>query len=368
MGLTPRRRMAWFAVTVYVVIFGLGEFARWVFVDPAGGPGWWGIDLQLVINAGARLTAGQPIYLDPRFLYPPLAAILAQPLVGLNFLAVSIAYAGLKIAIAIVAVMSLAGRLPRAQQVAAILMLILSLPFLHDLMLGNANALLVGAMVPALFGRDRTRNGVLLGLATAIFAKPLVVPVLLWLLVWRRRTLLGTVITGLAATAAAMVVVGAGAYLDWVKALGGGTQFAAPFAGNHGVTALVPALWLPVAALTFIGLGYVLARRSGRTGIAWAATAGILIAPYAGTYSALPMALAVPGFLETAPTFTLIMVALSTIATGFALPFYAAAALIAALLLRERPTYGALSGSLSATAGGDSVVGSRSAASSDIKV
>ncbi len=117
-----------------------------------------------------------------------------------------------------------------------------------------------------------------------------------------------------------------------------GTQFAAPFAGNHGVTALVPALWLPIALLTLAGLLYVLARRSERTGIAWAAAAGLLIAPYAGTYSALPMALAVPGFLETAPIFTLAMVALSTIGTGFALPFYAAAALVAALVVRDRPT------------------------------
>jgi hypothetical protein len=335
MGLTPRRRLAWFAVTVFVVVFGLGEFATWVLIDPAGGPGWWGIDLQLVLDAGGRLTAGQPIYADPRFLYPPLAAVLAAPLAGIAFLPLSIVYALLKIVIAVVAVMSLGKPLTRVQLVAAILLLVLSLPFLHDVMLGNANVLLVGAMVPAIFGRDRSRNGVLLGLATAVFAKPLVVPVLLWLLFWRRRTLLGTVLAGLVATAIGVVVAGPAAYLDWIQALVGGTRFAVPFAGNHGVTALVPALWLPVAALTAVGLVWVLARRSQRTGIAWAAAAGILIAPYAGTYSALPIALAMPGFLETAPVFTMVIVALSTIATGFALPFYAAAILIAALAIRS---------------------------------
>ena len=77
MGLTPRHRPAWFAVTAFVAVFGVGEFARWVFVDPAGGPGWWGIDLKLVIDAGGRFATGQPIYSDPKFLYPPLAAIVA---------------------------------------------------------------------------------------------------------------------------------------------------------------------------------------------------------------------------------------------------------------------------------------------------
>jgi hypothetical protein len=345
MGLTPRRRLLWFAVTAFVALFGVGEFAQWVFIDPAGGSGWWGIDLQLVIDAGGRFATGQPIYSDPKFLYPPLVAILAQPLAQLDFMVVSITYAGLKIAIAIAAVASVARELSRGQQVAAALMLVLSLPFLHDVMLGNANVLLVGAMVPAMLGRDRTRNGVLLGLTTAAFAKPLVVPVLLWLLAWRRRTLLGTVLTGLAATAATALVAGPGTYLDWARALLGGTRFAVPFAGNHGVTALVPALWLPVAAVMTVGLLLVLARRSERTGITWAVTAGILIAPYAGTYSALPVALAAPGLLKTAPNFTLAMVALSTVATGFALPFYAAAILGAALVVGQRTTWTGGSGS-----------------------
>jgi hypothetical protein len=338
MGLSPRLRLAWFAVTAFVVIYGIGEFATWVFIDPAGGPGWWAIDLRLVVDAGARVAASQPIYADSRFLYPPLAALIGLPLARLDFSVVSIVYAGLKIAIAIGAVESIARDRPRIQQLAAGLLLILSLPFLHDVMLGNTNVLLVGAMVPAMFGRDRARNGLLLGLATAAFAKPLVLPVLLWLLVWRRRTLLGTILSGLGATAGAALISGPAAYLDWFHTLIGGTRFAAPFAGNHGVTAVVPELWLPVAALTTVGVVLVLARRAEWTGLAWAATAGLLIAPYAGTYSALPMALAVPGLARTAPAFTLAMVALSTVATGFLLPLYAVALLAAALMLDRSAT------------------------------
>jgi hypothetical protein len=206
---------------------------------------------------------------------------------------------------------------------------------MHDLMLGNANVLLVGAMAVAIFGPTRPRSGILLGLAAAMFAKPLVVPVLLWLLVWRRSVLLGTVVSGLAATGAGVLLAGPGAYADWVAALAGGTRFASPFAGNHGVTALVPGLWLPIAAATFLGLVLVLIRRGRSTGLTWAATAGLLLAPYAGTYAALPIALAIPGIGRVAPTMALVIVAVSPIATTHPLPVYAAAILIASLFLPE---------------------------------
>jgi hypothetical protein len=202
-------------------------------------------------------------------------------------------------------------------------------------MLGNANVLLVAAAVPAVFGSARPRNGILLGLATAVFVKPFVVPIFLWLLVWRRSAFAGAVASGLAATLIGLLLAGPAAYVEWVGALAGGTRFASPFAGNHGVTALVPELWLPVAAIVAIGLVVVLLRRGPETSLVWAVTAGLLIAPYAGTYSALPIALALPAMVVLAPTMALVVVAVSPIATTHPLPIYAAAILIAALRYRE---------------------------------
>src|SRR5580765_1902060 len=97
---TPRRRLAWFAAVAFVAIFGVGEFARWVLRE-SGRDGWWGIDLKLVLDAGARLAAGSDLYSDPRFLYPPLAAVIGAPFATLSFDAVSLVYAGLKVAIAV---------------------------------------------------------------------------------------------------------------------------------------------------------------------------------------------------------------------------------------------------------------------------
>jgi Glycosyltransferase family 87 len=221
-------------------------------------------------------------------------------------------------------------------RVLAIVGLVTSLPFLHDLMLGNTNVFVVAAMVPAVFGRSRPRNGILLGLAAAAFAKPLMIPVLLWLAIWRRESFLGSVLAGALGSAVGVAVFGIGSYGDWITAVRGGSAWlSTPFAGNHGVTALAPALWAPIAAVTAVGLVLVLTRRGPGVGLVWAVTSGILLAPYAGTYAALPIAVALPFIGASAPLFALAIVALSPIATTHPLPLYAAAILLAALALRE---------------------------------
>ena len=99
-------------------------------------------------------------------------------------------------------------------------------------------------------------------------------------------------------------------------------------------SALLPDLWLAVAAIVAVAFVVVLRRRGEGTGLVWAATAGILVAPYAGTYSALTIAVAMPFLAAVAPWFALAILAISPIATGYALPIYAAAILAGALLLR----------------------------------
>jgi len=332
--MSARMRLGWFAAVVFVAIFGLGELAGWI-AESLRGPSWWAIDLQLVLDAGSRLGSGQPLYADPKFLYPPLAAVVGRPLALFDPFALSLVYALLKVVLAVVAVRALTRGWRRADRLMGIVGLVCSLPFLHDVMLGNANVLLVGATAVAVFGRPTPRHGVLLGLATAVFAKPFMVPILLWLLVFRRPVFTGSVAAGLAATAAGVLVAGPSAYGAWASALLTGGRYAEPFAGNHGVSALAPALWAPVAAVTAAALLLILVRRGPRVGMAWAAASGILLAPYAGTYSALPIALALPAIGPLAPALALVIVAISPIATTTPLPFYAAGMMLAALALHE---------------------------------
>jgi hypothetical protein len=211
-----------------------------------------------------------------------------------------------------------------------------ALPFLHDFMLGNTNILVVAAMVPALFGRPDRRNGILLGLAAAAFAKPLLIPVLLWLAIWRRQTFAGALIAGAIATAVGLAIFGPNAYADWIGGVRSGSIWlSTPFAGNHGVTSYDPALWAPVAALVGGLFVFVLVRGGPRTGLIWALTSPILLVSYAGTYSALPIALTLPIIGPRSPALALLIVALSPVATTIPLPFYAAGILLASLAFRE---------------------------------
>ena len=95
--MTPRMRLAWFGAVAFVAIVGLGNLLIWL-LDSLDPPGWWAIDLQLVLDAGSRFLAGTPLYADPKFLYPPLAAVLAAPWSLLDPLALSLAWAAAKVA------------------------------------------------------------------------------------------------------------------------------------------------------------------------------------------------------------------------------------------------------------------------------
>ena len=332
--MSKRARLAWFAAVAFVTMFGVGELVRWT-LESIPAPGWWAIDLQLVVDAGDRLIHGMPLYADAKFLYPPLAALVGAPLSLVDPLPASIGYAAIKVGLAAACTVGLTPGWARRDRVLALVGVVGCLPFLHDLFLGNANTLIVAAMVPAVFGPSRLRSGVLLGLVAATFAKPLIVPVLLWLLVWRRPAFAGAVVSGLAATAIAVLVVGLGSHAEWLQALAAGARYAAAFAGNHGITALAPELFAPVAAITALGLVLVLWRRGPRVGLAWAAASGILLAPYAGTYAALPIALALPAVGPLALAFAFAIVAASPIATTHPLPIYAGLILLGSLAFRE---------------------------------
>jgi hypothetical protein len=261
---------------------------------------------------------------------------VASPLLAVNALALSLAYAAVKVFLGAIAAVTLtAGRQP-FDRVLVLIALVLSLPFLHDVFLGNGNVILVAAMALAAFGPNRARYGIPLGLAAAIFAKPFLVPFGLWLLVRRRPPLVGTLAAGLGASLIGVLATGVTAYVEWITALVAGGRFAAPFAGNHGISALWPTVWVPIALATAVVFLVVLYRATPAVSLVWAASAGILLAPYAGTYSALPIALAMPVAIAQTPWFAIAIVAISPLATTHPLPFYAAAIMLATLVLARR--------------------------------
>lgn len=335
--LGKRWGLALFAASAFVAIFGLVILAislreAWATSGPSG----WALDLRLILEAGTRLAGNEPLYSDPRLLYPPLAAILGIPLAGLDPAVVALALAGIKIAIVALCVLAFSAGLELRHRVMALLIALCALPFLDDLLLGNVNTFVVAAMVPAVLGRPKARYGILLGCLAAAFAKPLLVPVLLWLFVWRPRVFAATIVSATACTLVAIALVGLDRYLAWLQVLAAGTKLASPFVGNHGVSALAPQLWAPVAVATIVGLVLILTLRGPVVGVTWAVTSGILIAPYVGAYGALPIALAIGPLAFAAPGLALAIVALSPLAATDLLPVYASGILVASLTIRER--------------------------------
>ncbi len=329
--MSARMRLWWFAAIAFVAMFGIGDLVIWIGQSPS----WWAQDL-VSYDAARRLVDGGALYADPKFLYPPLASLLSVPFLVVDRVAASLVLAVGKVLIAAACVVWLSPGWRSTNRALAIVAVVTSLPFLHDLMLGNTNVLAVAAMVPAVFGRSHPRNGVLMGLAGAAFAKPLMIPVLLWLLVWRRGSFIGAVIAGAIGSAVGVAVVGLRSYGDWIASVRSASIWlSTPFKGNHGVTAIDPAFWPQVAAVTAVLFVFVLARRGPRTGLVWALTSAILLVSYAGTYSALPIALALPAIAPLAPMLAFAIVAISPVATTIPLPLYAAGILLASLMLRE---------------------------------
>lgn len=163
-----------------------------------------------------------------------------------------------------------------------------------DIALGNVTIALTAAGLVALHS-DRIRSGLLFGAVLALAPKPMFVLLLVWMVVHRRRSLEGVVISGLVITALGLVFAGATSYVSFFKTLAAGVD--SHFVGNYGISYISPVLG--VAAFVIIGLVALwLIRRPG-DGLMAAAIAGTFAGTYVGLYSTiLPLAI-LPTFAET---------------------------------------------------------------------
>ena len=174
------------------------------------------LDWRRVLDAGASWASGGDPYSVPGYFYTPAMAAVAAVLP--DWSAWIVVLAGLAVAVA------LSPRHPLA-----VLAVLCYPPVWGDLALGNITILLTGALVLAT-SADRPLRGVPLGIGLALVPKPMFVPVLIWMLAHRRRSLSGVVGGGVAVTAPALL---SGLYPAFVVALAHGIEPA--FAGNLGV-------------------------------------------------------------------------------------------------------------------------------------
>ncbi len=314
--------LALLAVAGFNTILGIG-------VAVAIAPHAWATDVERNLAAAADLGAGA-FGRNRGYLYSPLAALVTVPA---TWLPLGVAIGGWLIARLVVLGEGIrretSGWRP-VDRVSAAIAALMFVPTLYDLMLGNVTIVLAAGVAVVAWSRDRLAAGIVLGLLLATVPKPALIPVLVWMLVYRRRALLGSVATALGATALAGVLLGAGPYAAWFDIVAHPEYLDSPQFGNLSPTALpmVPALVLGLAALG----GTLLALWLGEVpGFIAVLAAGLVLSPYTMAYGPVMLLLAVRPLLWVGPLRTFLLAVSGSLLVIVFLPAWALAWMVAAL-------------------------------------
>ena len=260
---------------------------------------------------------------DCGFVYSPLAALLAQPLTWVSPTTAAVAMTLIGFAILLAGVKLETGGQAPVDRVLVAVAAIGFLPVVYELLLGQTTLLIAAALYPAARRADAFRNGIPLGIVLALAPKPLLLPVLVWMLVWRRRALTSALLAALTLTGLGLFLMGPDQYRQWVAVLTGagreslGGTFPLSLRGSFSLWPLDPAR-LALAAAIGAGCVWALLRDSSR-GFVAALFAGLLLAPYTGVYAATILLLAVKPSLAFAPRATRVLALTANLALGYLL-------------------------------------------------
>ena len=322
-----------FAVVVMNVITGLGVAS---ILAPMAG---W--DSGLYRHCALLLAEGQTAFCG--FLYSPLMALVARPLTWLSPTTSAITMTLVGCSIVLIGVLLETRGKAAIDRVLVAIAALTFAPVVYELLLGQTTLLIAAALYPLARRPDGFRNGIPFGIALALAPKPLLFPILVWLLVWRRRGLAGTVLAALLLTGVGVVFVGIDQYRDWILVLGGaGRESVAgtltlSLHGNFSLWPLNPATFA-LAGVVAAATLWTIVRDSSR-GFVAALLAGLLLAPYSGMYAFSILLLAVKPALEFAPHATRALALIANL-LGAYLPVpiaWALAALFECLPWRQHP-------------------------------
>jgi len=271
---------------------------------------------------------------DCGFLESPLFALVARPLtwVSPTMAAVVMTLLGLTILLTGVTLETRGWTL-----VDCVLVAVAALgfaPVVYELLLGQTTLLIAVALYPAVRRADALRFGIPIGIVLALAPKPLLLAVLVWMLVWRRRALVAALLTALALTCLGLALMGPDQYRAWVSVLTGAGRasvtgtLSLSLAGNFSLWPLDPAK-IVIAAVVGVAALWTILRDCSR-GFVAALLAGLLLAPYTGLYAASILLLAVKPAVTFAPRAARVLALIANPALGLflALAAWCAAGLV----------------------------------------
>jgi hypothetical protein len=294
----------------------------------------WLMDAARGVDAAHALAAGA-FGSDHGYLYSPLAALLILATTWIPASVAGGAWLATRWGVLLAGVRRETHGLAAADRVLIAIAATAFLPTAHDLLLGNVSILLAGAVALVAWSPDRLVAGMPLGLALATAPKPALIPILVWMLLFRRRALVGSIGTAATATLVALAIVGAGPYLAWIDVLRHPQYLAGPQGGNFALTGFFPspiALGLSVLA---VAAGLIALRRGETPGLLAAIAVGLLVAPYTLAYGAVFLLLAVRPMAGALPAWLVVLAALAApILVIEFLPGLAGALLVIAVAVR----------------------------------
>ena len=246
--------------------------------------------------------------IDCGLLYPPLSALAFRPLTWLSPEAAAAFMSLLGLVILMTGVwLETRGRAPVDRVLVAVAALGFA-PVVYELLLGQVTFLIAAALYAVARRTDAFRSGIPVGIALAIAPKPVLLLVVVWMLVWRRRALTAALVVALALTGLGVVLMGTDQYRQWLSVLtgAGGASVSGTFAlslsGNLSLWPLDPAKLALAATVAAVVLWTIL--RDPSRGFVASLLASLLLAPYTGLYSATILLLAVKPALLFAPRAT----------------------------------------------------------------
>jgi len=294
-------RQTLFAVAVMNVITGLGLGAHIAAAN-------FGLDSSLFRRCALLLAEGGTDFCG--FLYSPLTALAARPLtwVSPTMAVISMTLIGATILLAGVA-LETRGQAPIDRVLAAIAALTFA-PVVYELLLGQTTLLIAAALYPVARRADGFRSGIPFGFALALAPKPLLLPVLVWMLVWRRHALTAVLLTTLTLTGFGIAVLGLDQYREWISVLTGAGResvagtflFSQRDLGNLSLWPLNPATFALACAVGAAALWAIL--RDCSRGFVASLFAGLLLAPHSLLYGFSILLLGVKPALAFAPRAT----------------------------------------------------------------
>jgi hypothetical protein len=157
---------------------------------------------------------------------------------------------------------------------------------------------------------DRARSGIPLGLALATVPKPALIPILVWMLVFRRRALAGSMATAAVLTLLGVATLGFDAYLAWADVLRQPDYLSSGQAGNLALGGLLPPIVALPLSVVAVAVGLFALRRGETPGLLAALAVGLLVAPYTMAYGAVFLLLAVRPLTAVVPVMILVLAAI----------------------------------------------------------